>query len=597
MFRFIVLCTLFGIHPVLARTAHAEVRTWDGRHNIDRIEVTVVYFVPADCVPLSDWRERVDYFCGRIEQFHQREYQGQSTLTTSALDEPFVSEQTTKQLRAGDGDFIFFRTLREVDNRLNFGADRDDAFPILLILSDVNWRPLDDFYRLKPGEDGRLVFEGNYSRSQHFPGAASGGARATYLADRGVGWGLVSADGWRVPYRGSDCVVYHEGVGHTVGLPHPQPGDGSVMSLGQYRGWISESWLDDAQKQRLGWQSGDAPVDRDNDLFSVFRALPDPEVPAPGEPVFLDCDWPRGTDVKSCRLRIQTDLRGPWLDVSQSLTDAAPARLSLGRFDRATPVSYRVDVTLADGQSAELWGYFQVRSDPDENPQPPLTAIESSNDLSSSRSEDVDREEIDLLHLINLDETPHTGEWDIRDGRLLAPRHAAARVEIPYEPPAEYRLTVIAEPLDAANGLILGQRSGDNRFVVLLNYANGEIPSSALENIDGRNVDTGPTTVRRRLFERGRPSQIICTVRTDSVTVAVDGRDVLHWQGDVSRLSLSDYWATPAENALFVGAFNCSYRFQRIGLTPISGEGRVLENGRDEEAGPDSGEGTKELEK
>lgn len=50
--------------------------TWDGQHDTSRIDVTVVYFVPADRQPLPDWRERAAYYCRRIEQFHQREFQG-----------------------------------------------------------------------------------------------------------------------------------------------------------------------------------------------------------------------------------------------------------------------------------------------------------------------------------------------------------------------------------------------------------------------------------------------------------------------------------------------------------------------------------------
>ena len=136
---------------------------------------------------------------------------------------------------------------------------------------------------MKPSEIG-FVFEGNYNGGQHFPGAASGGARALYNPRRGIGWGLVSADGWRVPYRGSDCVVYHEGCGHTVGLPHPEPGNGSVMSMGQYRGWISESWLDKEQKTRLGWTPDDVSLDKQLELFSTFRAIPSPLVPEPEQP-------------------------------------------------------------------------------------------------------------------------------------------------------------------------------------------------------------------------------------------------------------------------------------------------------------------------
>ena len=356
-------------------TAFGEMKTWDGKHAIDRIDVTVVYFVPKDRTPLSDWQQRVDYFRRRLELFHRREFEGQSTLTTSRQDEPLVSELTSAELREGDANAIFFRTLRETDRRLKFAQGERDAFPILLVLSEINWRLLDDFYRLHP-KDGRLVFEGNYSRNEHFPGATSGGARATYLARRGVGWGLVSADGWRVPYRGTDCVVYHEGCGHTVGLPHPEPGNKSVMSLGQYHGWISESWLDKDQKVRLGWEPNPQPDDPQLELFSRFRALPAPRVPKPDEPVRLQLDWPAETKVTSLRVRIQTAVRGPWVDVAQSWEGDTPQTATVGTFDRPTPVSYRVDATVQGGASIELWGYFQVRSDPRTNPQPSVRSVD-----------------------------------------------------------------------------------------------------------------------------------------------------------------------------------------------------------------------------
>ena len=130
----------------------------------------------ADRQPLPDWRDRVDYFCRRIEMFHRREFQGQSVLKATCHAEPLVSELTTAELRRGDGDAIFFRTLRETSRRLELKPAADKAFPVLLVLSEINWRPLDDFYRLMP-RDGQLVFEGSYDRGEHFPGAAAGGDR------------------------------------------------------------------------------------------------------------------------------------------------------------------------------------------------------------------------------------------------------------------------------------------------------------------------------------------------------------------------------------------------------------------------------------
>lgn len=567
-----------------SRSAVGGLTTWDGRHPIDKIEVTVVYFVPLDREPLPDWRERMDYFRRRIELFHQREFQGQSALKTVVHSEPFVSESDTAHLRRGDGDAIFFRTLREVDRRLEFATGERSAFPILLVLSDINWRPLDDFYRLRP-DDKRLVFEGNYNREVHFPGAAAGGARATYLADRGVGWGLVSADGWRVPYRGSDCVVYHEGCGHTIGLPHPEPGNGSVMSLGQYQGWISESWLDEDQKTRLGWVRKEVPLDPQIELFSHFRALPRPLVPKPDEEVHLALDWPKGAKVQSLRVRVQTALGGPWRDavVLKTRPDAAPPEsVSIGKFDQPTPVSYRVGAVLEGDIAAELWGYLQIREKADEPPQP----FTLSEDLRASRPGTADagaadepgaptREEIDLLALADPETCWQSGSWKLADGRLESPKQFGARLELPYEPPAEYRLTLIVEPLDEPNGLLAGNVSGGNRFVTLFHYALDGRALSAVENIDGANVGN-ETTHEGRLFKQGQLSQVVVTVRESGVRMEVDGRRIVDWKGTAKQLSLSDYWSTPQASAMFLGAYDCRYRFYRITLEPLSGDGKVL---------------------
>lgn len=383
--RRIVAIMLVLMAPAAAISA--DMKTWDGRHSIEEIGVTMVYFVPADRTPLPDWKQRLEYFANRIETFHAREYDGQSTLQVTIRQKPFVSKRTTAKLREGDGNDIFFRTLREVAEGIHFPKKSGTAFPILLVLSDINWRPLNDFYRVSPTKDG-FEFEGQFIRGYHHPGAAAGGARATYLAKRGQGWGLVSADGWRVPYRGSDCVIYHEGVGHTVGLPHPQPGDGSVMSLAQYKGWISESWIKESQKRRLGWQPTENTENDKFRLFSEFRALPSPKVPHPGEKVVLECDWPEKTELKSLEVALQTDLWKPWRSISIPQTAKTPAKISLGEFETETPVSYRVRATTTDGKSVELWGYFQVRENPNKPLIPsPEQVLEQDRTMFESASE------------------------------------------------------------------------------------------------------------------------------------------------------------------------------------------------------------------
>lgn len=73
------------------------------------------------------------------------------------------------------------------------------------------------------------------------------------------------------------------------------------------------------------------------------------------------------------------------------------------------------------------------------------------------------------------------------------------------------------------------------------------------------------------------PNGKVCTIRKDAVTVTCDGRTVIDWRGEPSRLSLSDYWRTPRDEALLLGAYDCRCRIYRLTLTPISGTGKPLE--------------------
>jgi len=552
-------------------SVNAEVKTWDGEHSIEQVEVTAVYFLPADREALPDWSERISYYCQRLEKFHNREYGGQSTLKVKQREKPIRSKLSTRQLRQGDADAIFFRTLKETDNQLNFAAEKTGAFPILLVFSEINWRPLDDFYRLKPTIDGPK-FEGNFGRRGHFPGATAGGARATFLSRDRKGWGLVSADGWRVPYCGSDCVIYHEGVGHTVGLPHPDQQDGSVMSVGQYRGWLSESWLKKEQKIHLGWDPELAvPFETKQPLFTEFRAIPSSSAPLPGDDVLLNCDWPENTMLSRCQVRIQTNLHGPWVNVYEQSSETepfpAPKHISLGSFDRPTPVSYRIDVTTSSDETEELWGYVQVRKSPKEPPLP--HAFSEALPVQNTKIPvAIQEQEVDLLSTIDLENAWSHGEWTMIDGKLVSPKMFAARIELPETELEEYCMVAIVEPIDEPNAFLLGLRSREHRFVSMVNFQNSDDVRSAIENVDGINVGN-ITTTDGALLKQNRLTQIMVTVTKDRVTTVVDGHTINSFHGNADRLSLGDYWKTPNEKALFLGTYNCSFRIHRLTIAPV----------------------------
>lgn len=392
---------LRGSHPVPPPVASGDViqevnittcDVGDRKRSLKRIELVVEYFVPLDRTPLPDWTDRIEFYCRRIVAFHHREFGGASLLTVTPSAVPFVSRRTTAELREGNVDAIFSRTMTEVAASASIKF-RDVAegyvFKTLLVLSDICWYPLDDFYRLRTSTS--LALDGKMNMRvgvlQHVcVGSATGGSRAFYRHED-VGWGLISADGWRVPCIGTDTVVYHE-FGHLLGLKHP-PADAplneveSVMSQGQYHRWLLESWIDAAQKSAMGMQPSD------NGAATVAQCLPGRTFtaepinanPRPREQVVLALGWPdESRDIVYGTVRVQTDIFGAWVEVARLPAGPPPTSVVIGAFDRPTPVSFRVNVTLAGVAAAaggahvldqlDQWGYFQVRSAPDVPPLP-----------------------------------------------------------------------------------------------------------------------------------------------------------------------------------------------------------------------------------
>lgn len=124
-------------------------------------------------------------------------------------------------------------------------------------------------------------------------------------------------------------------------------------------------------------------MDDRSDLFRRFLAVNEPAVPRPGQAPALALAWPDGAKVRRLRVRVQTDVFGPWVEVPAPVEhpDRPPARVALPAQERPSPVSYRVNVELEDGRKAELWGYFQVREAPNQPPRParPTPDLRSEN--------------------------------------------------------------------------------------------------------------------------------------------------------------------------------------------------------------------------
>lgn len=179
---------------------------------------------------------------------------------------------------------------------------------------------------------------------------------------------------------------------------------------------------------------------------------------------------------------------------------------------------------------------------------------------------------IDLLALV--DPAGHTirGHWWFDDGALMCSWASPALLQIPFVPPADYEVTMVAQRLDRPEGLFLGTPAGGRQFGVTVDGWGGKI--GGVECIDGLRPDRQRNLPRitKTLVSAERPSTLKYTVRKSKFTLACDGETVMDWDADYSRCSPLNELVVPSRKYLSLANWSNYVRISRLELTPLTTE-------------------------
>ena len=169
---------------------------------------------------------------------------------------------------------------------------------------------------------------------------------------------------------------------------------------------------------------------------------------------------------------------------------------------------------------------------------------------------------IDVLELIDPARDARSGSWR-RDSRgLYSPANTMhAFLRLPVATPAEYMLDLVVEP-GASSHLMMTLLNGMTQFQALVgNEING------LQYIDGAWWNSNETSVREGLFTKDTDCTVTCVVRQAETEVYFNGRRIIHWRGDRSRLT--PYGDSSSPLRLMLGTHDM-HLFKAIRLTPLS---------------------------
>jgi len=190
---------------------------------------------------------------------------------------------------------------------------------------------------------------------------------------------------------------------------------------------------------------------------------------------------------------------------------------------------------------------------------------------------------VDLFDLIQPKNVVYVGKWQFDGKALVSPPDPSARIQLPYEPPEEYRLTIDIQRLSTApigremgrNAFVLGLSSGPVQFVAAVDFQpHGLVFLNCLMLLDGQDVRKNKSVKitnfgNKPAIPQGQVSELLCTVRKDQVTVTLDGKTMIDWSGDFKRLSMPPDWAVPHPKRLFLGSRLCSFRITKLEVMPL----------------------------
>jgi len=185
---------------------------------------------------------------------------------------------------------------------------------------------------------------------------------------------------------------------------------------------------------------------------------------------------------------------------------------------------------------------------------------------------------VNLLPLVDIaQDVQGGGDWT-RDGAVLVSPatnpNGIPVIRIPYIPPPEYDLKIVASSAGGSGSLDVGLVSPSGQFTTVVDGFGGQ---SGLHILDGKGADKNATNYPMKIFTDRKPHTLLFSVRKGAVTFTADGKVIFAWKGEFSRLAC-DYGAyahLKERKTLFLTSLQ-QYRIQKLELVPVSGQGKRI---------------------
>jgi hypothetical protein len=167
---------------------------------------------------------------------------------------------------------------------------------------------------------------------------------------------------------------------------------------------------------------------------------------------------------------------------------------------------------------------------------------------------------------------PTQGEVALdKHGLTLITPHGKSRttqIALPVTPSENYRISFKVERLEAGFGINIGLVVGGARVMLVIDGSSKH--KSGLEGPDGMSIhdSANPTVYTGSLLTLHQPTQVVCTVVGNSLTVECDGKQIIQWEGSPAGLTVPENFKMPAGVGLSLGGQQ-RFRFADVQYVPL----------------------------
>lgn len=207
---------------------------------------------------------------------------------------------------------------------------------------------------------------------------------------------------------------------------------------------------------------------------------------------------------------------------------------------------------------------------------PPLLKMKIEKRLEGAEAQAAPAGTINLMALIDVSKDFMAGTWTLKNGKLTCDAKEAARIEIPYEPPAEYDFRIVFSRLEGSGDVVQILSKNNHSFDWAMgSSSNSYVGFGVIKNQWVTDPGSPGGVAMPGALANGKTYVSLVQVRKDGVKGFIDGKLIKEYKtSSYEEMSPHSSYAIRSTTILGLGSWYSSVAYQKIELVEVTGKGK-----------------------